>query len=193
MKKDLRTVFREAQEKEDYSLKLGYKERFLERLEQELPKKQKISFYHLAIAASILLLVGSAIYFFATHKTGTDKINPIVDTQNGVQEVNAISLGDLSPDLKKIEQYYLATINFELAKLDVSGEYEELVKAYMEQLAALNKEYQELNKELNTIGPNDQTIAALIQNLQMRVELLQKLKKKLNELKQTNNETVINI
>ena len=87
----------------------------------------------------------------------------------------------------------MATINLELAKLEVSQENKDLVDGFMERLAELNVEYQRLNKELNTIGPNDQTISALIQNLQLRLRLLQKLKDTLIELKSSKNETAISI
>ena len=101
-----------------------------------------------------------------------------------------ISLGDLSPDLKKLEQYYVANINLELAQLQVSKENRDLVDGYMSRLSELNDEYQRLNNELNQMGPNEQTVAALIKNLQLRLQLLQKLKEKLNEIKIKKNETV---
>ena len=74
--------------------------------------------------------------------------------------------------MQKIESYYVANINLELANLEVSDENNDLVDSYMEQLAMLDAEYKKLNKELNTIGPKDQTIEALIQNLQLRLQLL---------------------
>ena len=113
--------------------------------------------------------------------------NAVADTEQ--QEADeTITLGDLSPDLQKVENYYLASINMELSKLEVSTDNKELVDGYMEQLAELNREYDQLNKELNTFGPNDQTISALIKNLQLRLQLLQKLKEKLNQIKSSKNE-----
>jgi hypothetical protein len=107
-----------------------------------------------------------------------------------LKEQKGISLGDLSPNLKKLETYYVANINLELSKLEISDENEMLIDSFMEHLDALNTEYKNLNEELNEIGPNDQTISALIKNLQLRLQLLQKLKKKLNELKTSKNEQV---
>lgn len=193
MKNDIRNLFEESREMEDFSLSPNHKQRFLERLEKEMPKKPKNYGFYIGIAASLLLLFSLGFYFFNAPESEINAQNLTVETKIVPEKIDAITLGDLSPDLKKVEQYYLATINFELAKLEVSDENEELVKAYMEQLAVLNKEYQTLSQELNTVGPNDQTIAALIQNLQLRLQLLQKLKEKLNELKQTKNETVISI
>ena len=114
----------------------------------------------------------------------------VVEKVNEAETQNGISLGDLSPDLKKVENYYVANINFELSKLDVSEENKGLTDSFMLQLSDLNTEYKKLNTELNQLGPNDQTISALIENLQLRLQLLQKLKKKLNELNTSKNEQV---
>jgi hypothetical protein len=190
---DLRSLFEKNRESENYKLNSGHKDRFLQLLEKELPKKS-ISFkFFIRIAACILLLVSAGIFWYAHNQTETMIETTIVDKSKGINEINGISLGDLSPDLKKIEQYYVATINLELAQLEISEENRSLVESYMERLAELNSEYQLLIKELNTVGPNDQTISALIQNLQLRLQLLQKLKEKLNELKSSKNETAISI
>ena len=111
-----------------------------------------------------------------------------MDNDNPNGDVQGISLGDLSPDLKKIETYYITTINLQLAELADDPVNKDLVDSYMERLAELNKEYHRLNQELNELGPNDQTISALINNLQLRLQLLQKLKTKLNQLKSSKNE-----
>ena len=169
MAQDLRKLFDEQREKHRPSMKQGHEDRFLKRMEEELPAKRKSSFNFLKIAAAVLILL--SIGFFAYQK----------------YEQKGISIGDLSPDLKKVETYYVANINLELSKLEISDENEALIDSFMEQLDALNTEYKSLNEELNEIGPNDQTISALIQNLQLRLQLLQKLKKKLNELKTSKN------
>ena len=114
----------------------------------------------------------------------------IVDKETENTKDQDYSLGDLSPDLKKIENYYVANINLELSRLEVSNENKALVDDYMRRLSELDKEYKRLNIELNEIGPNDQTINALIKNLQLRLQLLQKLKLKLDQLKSSENEQV---
>ena len=114
----------------------------------------------------------------------------IVDKGTENKQPQGYSLGDLSPDLKKIENYYVANINLELSRLEVSDENKGLVDDFMSRLSELDKEYQRLNTELNEIGPNDQTINALIKNLQLRLQLLQKLKLKLDQLKSSENEQV---
>ena len=142
------------------------------------------------IAASLLLVFGIGVALYLTSGNEIQATDTVVQGEDKADTKPNISLGDLSPDLKKIEQYYVSTINMELSEIEISDDNKAMVDGYMERLAQLNKEYLELNKELNTIGPNDQTIAALIRNLQLRLELLYKLNDQLNSLKSSENETV---
>ncbi|MGB5497328.1 MAG: hypothetical protein WBM77_00180 [Maribacter sp.] len=187
MARDLRKLFKEEQKEEQFVMNEGHEKRFMELLNKELPQQRKSSLFMLKVAASILVLVSIGTFFFLNREDATLKTT-VVDKNPGIETNTGISLGDLSPDLKKVESYYVANINLELSKLNVSGENKELVDSYLERLAELNIEYKNLNKELNQIGPNDQTIAALIKNLQLRLQLLQKLKEKLNEVQSSKNE-----
>ena len=190
MEQDLRKLFDGEREKEHH-MKEGHEARFMERLEREMPPfKDNSRVWILSIAATVLVLVSVGVFFFTSQESPIPSENSVVDAQQDNTE-ETISLGDLSPDLEKVESYYLASINLELSRLEVSPDNKELVDSYMEQLAELNREYQQLNKELNTFGPNDQTISALIKNLQLRLELLQKLKEKLNQIKSSKNEQVL--
>ena len=144
----------------------------------------------LKIAASILV---AAILGFLGYQAFTKNETipkTIVDSNKEINDKESFSFGDLSPDLRKVENFYVANINLELSRLEVSDENKDLVDSFMERLSELNLEYKDLNKELNEWGPNDHTISALIENLQLRLELLQKLKKKLNQLKSSKNEQI---
>ena len=189
MEQDLREMFRKDRENKKYRLDEGHEERFLNRLEEVLPRKKKPKYIGLKIAASILVMVGMGLGYL--HFDGANQPNPtVVNTDAANEKQPEFSFGDLSPDLKKVENYYVANINLELSKLEVSPETKDLVDSFMEQLNNLNEEYKSLNSELKELGPNDQTITALIENLQLRLQLLQKLKKKLNELKLSKNEQI---
>ena len=190
MQQDLRDLFKKDRERQKYQPKQGHEARFLELLEEKLPKAKKRPFYLLKIAAAILILATLGYLGFKQLNTKAIPETKIVEKADPIENSKGISLGDLSPDLKKVENYYVANINLELSKLKVSDENRGLVDSYMQQLADLNIEYKKLNTELNEMGPNDQTISALIQNLQLRLQLLQKLKKKLNELNTSKNEQV---
>lgn len=192
MKQDLRTLFKEEGKKEKYSMKAGHEDRFLERLNTAIPKSKKPAFFYVKIAASVILLLGLGAFLYQ-HFNGSGSVpskNSVVGTEELPNETQIISLGDLSPELEKVENYYVTNINLELAKLEVSHENRALVDSFMERLAHLNAEYNTLITELNTIGPNDQTISALIKNLQLRLQLFYKLKEKLNELKSSKNEEI---
>ena len=190
MARDLRELFKEEREKQRHFINKGHEARFLERLENELPQKRKSSYFMLKIAATILVLLCIGIYGYKKYNDGSGVKTILVDKNNETTDKKEISLGDLSPDLKKVENYYVANINLALSKLEVSENNKILVGSFMDQMGHLNTEYEKLNQELNQMGPNDQTISALIQNLQLRLQLLQKLKKKLNELKTSKNEHI---
>ncbi len=189
MKQDLRDLF-EKERKQRFRMKEGHEQRFLDLLNKELPNEKKRIFPIWTIAAGFALLIGTAFYF-AVLKTSPDPVPTTIVSKEGSDEANPnLSLGDLSPDLRKLENYYVANINLEIAQLEVSPENKALVDSFMDRLAELNREYASLNEELNSLGPNDQTITALIRNLQLRLELLYKLKDKLNDLKSSKNEQV---
>lgn len=190
MAQDLRELFKKEREQAAHKMKDGHENRFLSKLEMEMPTEKKSgSLLWLSIAASVVVILGLGVYFFSSTDNMDSDLNPtVVENNTSKKEQQTISLGDLSPDLKKIESYYVTNINLELSDLEFTGDNKVVIDGYMERLGELDKEYNELNIELNKIGPNDQTIAALVKNLQLRLQLLQKLKTKLNQLKSSKNE-----
>ncbi len=188
MSQDLRELFNEDKQKE-YQMKTGHGDRFLERLDRNFPAQKRSYRSFWAIAASVAILLGIGIYFTASDSALPPANTTIVEKSDDAPQ-NSLSLGDLSPDLKRIEDYYVANINLQLSQLEISPDNKVLVDSYLEQLAVLNTEYSALNSELNQMGPNNQTIAALIKNLQLRLELLYGLEDKINELKSSENEQV---
>ena len=192
MAQDLKKLFEKDRVGADkkHDLKSGHKARFLERLEEEIPLEKNASFPWLKIAASVAILLAAGVFYFNQEMQDDSGIKTTLVDKEKPEKESGISLGDLSPDLKKVEDYYVANINLALSQLEVSQENKEMTAGFMKQLSNLNVEYQQLNNELNTLGPNDQTITALIKNLQLRLQLLKKLKTKLNELKSSENEQV---
>ena len=190
MAQDLKELFERERNTQKYSMKSGHEDRFMNLLEKEMPvsKKRNYNFW-LSIAASAIVLFGLSFFFISqSEQIDPDPKTTIVDANTKDENVVPISLGDLSPDLKKIENYYVTNISLQLSELDFNPGNKALVDSYMEQLAELDSEYNRLNNELNELGPNDDTISALINNLQLRLQLLQKLKTKLNQLKSSENE-----
>lgn len=187
MAQDLRDLFKKNHSESSEKMTAGHEDRFSKRLEQELPAAKKPAYLIWKVAASVAIVVGVGLYFFNRDVADPTESN-VVDTDRPIKNDKTFSLGDLSPDLKKVEDYYVSTINLELSKLELTESNKGLVDSFLEQLSGLDEEYRKLNVELNEMGPNDQTINALIKNLQLRLQLLHKLKSKLNELKSSENE-----
>ena len=197
MAQDIRDLLK-GENPEKAKLSKGHENRFEAMLDKEMPQeKNSFSWLKIAAIALVLLSVSFFGYQYLSDFTGdinTPNTNPIVEVDTKKNDTpNQISIGDLSPDLKKVEDYYRTGINLQLASLKVDPENKELVDGYMSQLSILDKEYKKLNLELNKEGPTEATITALIDNLKLRLELLFKLKNKLNEFKTQENETINNI
>ena len=183
MAQDIRKLFENEQKVSKAKLPKGHEERFLQKLDYELPVQTKKSiFTFLNVAASVVILIG--LSFGAYKYFG---VNPEVSSGTEMVKSDKESpLGKISPELKKVEDYYLANINLELSRIEITPETKELFEGYLERLDELNKEYDLLSEELTKSGPTEQTISAAIENLKLRLNLMYRLKNKLNEIK---NET----
>lgn len=175
MAQDLRNLFEKDRLAQKAKMSQGHEARFLEKLDKELPIEKKSSrFGFLNIAASVVVLLG--LSFGAYQFLKTTPVEPVK-----VVDADLKTLGDVSPDLKKVEDYYLATINLELSKVELTPQNKELFDGYVLRLQELNKEYDKLLEELNENGPNTVTLDALIENLKLRLNLVMRLKDKLEE------------
>ncbi len=176
MAKDLREILRDKAT-EGGKLSKNHRKNFEARLKNEVHSETSRNFQFLKIAASLLVIVGlGASLFYFSPETAT----------NQVASKKIENLGSISPELKKIENYYLASIQTEIASLQETPENKELLDGYLEKLGELTVDYKILTEELNTEGLNDKTINALINNLQLRLKLMYQLKEQLNELKKRN-------
>ncbi|SFS50461.1 hypothetical protein SAMN04487906_0600 [Zhouia amylolytica] len=187
MAQDLRDLFKNNESFKPHKMPENHEKRFMGMLDEQLPKKKRNSTYlFLKIAASLLLLLSLGTIFYDSSDTVASQVVDVPEKSDNTND--KITLGDISPDLKKIENYYIANINVELAEVEITEENQQLFDGYMNRLEELNSEYQKLTEELNEVGPNEQTVSALIDNLQLRLQLLYRLKDKLEELKQAKNE-----
>lgn len=181
MAQDIRELFEKEQQLSKEKMPKGHQARFLQKLEEELPEhgKQATRFSFFSIAASVVLLISVGFFGATLIKDGGD--DPIKG--DGVVETETKpSIGEISPQLKKVEDYYLANINLELSKLEYTPESKELFDGYVSRMDELSKEYERLADELIASGPNERTVTALIDNLKLRLNLLYRLKEKLSEL-----------
>ncbi|WP_010178678.1 hypothetical protein [Aquimarina agarilytica] len=179
--------------------------RFLDKLNEAFPDEvngaddvvvlKKNTNWYMSIAASVVVTIGLGAYVFTGLNT-TNKVQQPDDlnvyNMSVVNEAVLPSLADVSPEFKKVEDYYLTSINVELAQLKINDDNKSVVDSFMQHLSQLDEEYKTLQKELRQDGTNSQTLEALIQNLQMRLELLQQLKEKLKNLHEYTNPTYKN-
>lgn len=193
MAQDIRDLLK-GYDPSEPKLTKGHESRFEDKLDKAFPEERKgnASFFWMKIAASVLVVLSLTYVGYQSLSKSDSQDNGIVTETNASAETPAITLGDLSPDLKKVEDFYVTGINVQLASLQKNPENEELINGYLQQLEALNTAYNTLNTELNEVGPSEATITALIDNLKLRLELLFKLKNKLKELKQLENENYSN-
>ena len=180
MARDIRELFNNEDHLTKDELPKGHEQRFLGKLDKAFPESRKATFQWVPIAASIVILLSIGI---GVHTYFKPKANNVV-VSNNPEAIK--TLGDVSPGLKKVEDYYLASINLELSKMTYTAENKDLFDGYLEQLQVLNKEYESLSVELTKSGPNELTVNALIDNLKYRLNLLYRLRTQLNELNASN-------
>ncbi len=192
MAQDLRNLFENEEKNSQLKMSEGHEARFLNKLDSALPEETSINkrFSVLQIAASIVILIGLAFGAYKFTQQPKSIENQVVENQNQTNDDQLKSLGDISPDLKTVEDYYLANINLELSKIKQTPENKELFDGYVVRLAELNQEYKRLSIELTENGPNELTVSALIDNLKLRLNLLYRLKEQLHDLN-TSDESVI--
>ncbi|WP_452228119.1 MULTISPECIES: hypothetical protein [unclassified Lacinutrix] len=176
MAQDIRDLLKQDLQEQNKKMPENHEARFLDKLNKALPEQQKPKFNWLQIAASIVLFIGLGYGGFTYFN------NPVLPIDTNPTVVATKSLGDVSPDLKKVEDYYLANINLELSKVKLTPENKEMFDGYVQRLEDLKKEYKKLSVELTQDGPNEQTINALIDNLKFRLNLLHRLKDQLKTL-----------
>jgi len=176
MAQDIRDLFKNETLKHEEMPK-NHESRFLEKLEMAFPEAaQKPSqFSWLKIAASVVLLIGLSFGAYSVLNDNTQNADVLTN-------VKTKTLGDVSPDLKKVEDYYLASIHLELSKMKPTTETKIIFDGYLEQMDELNKEYKKLSLELTENGATELTITALIDNLRYRLNLLYRLKDQLKTL-----------
>ncbi|KJD33122.1 hypothetical protein PK35_09200 [Tamlana nanhaiensis] len=180
MAQDIRELFKNEKASHE-KMPNKHQERFLEKLDAALPQQKKRSFSWMQIAASIVVILGLSFGAFKFLQPNSGIETPNIEVAETKPE-SIKTLGDFSPGLKKVEDYYMASINLELSKIKYTPETKEMFDDYLEQLEALDKEYKRLSADLTETGLNELTVNALIDNLKLRLNLLYRLRTQLQEL-----------
>ncbi|MFV8226718.1 hypothetical protein [Christiangramia aquimixticola] len=199
MGQDIREMFRNEAANGDQKLPNGHEKRFEARLDREMHQnRRKPLINFISIAAMIVVALGIGAFFFFNQKSDLEGSEiqisnaPVEEAGDEKRETSTYRLSDESPEFKKIEDYYMASLNIQLARLELTPENKELIDAFMIKLETLNDEYLTLNAEIKESGLNGGTVEAMIANLQLRLDLLKKLKNKLNEIEQSKNNSYEN-
>lgn len=187
MAQDIRELLKRDTKPGTSTMPDGHQARFIKKLDHQLPQKNKPYFLWLQIAAVLLLFMALGFGGYHFLKTPQPQNVPELVNTTPVANPENKSLGDVSPELKKVEEYYLASINFELSRVSYTAETKEILDGYLEQINELTLEYKRLSDELTASGPNELLVNALIDNLKFRLNLLYKLREHLNELQTAEN------
>lgn len=179
--KDLRKDFNYSSG--SFKMSKGHDKKFENRLKENFGETQKkdYSIIYKMVAVAIIAVL-STVFVLNQDLLFSD------EPMEEVVEVQKIGLGDISPELQNLENYYLTSIKIELATLETTEAHDAMINSYLEELKYINKAYDDLENELNNVGVSEEIINAMIDNLQLRLELLQDLKQKLNNLNPKQNE-----
>ncbi|GAA4270978.1 hypothetical protein U6A24_03680 [Aquimarina gracilis] len=196
MAQDIRELLKQDKQIPTEKMREGHQQRFMLRLEKELPKETRsFNYKWLKIAASVVVILSVSMFTF--NRLGNDGSgqNGIVDvddttSKNATVVINkqTSTLAEAFPEYQEVENSILTSIKFQLSNITVDDTNRELVESFKVRLDNLDKEYQRLNKELIEVGPNVQSVEAMMENLKIRLSLLSRLKDKLKELERIENE-----
>ena len=166
-------------------------------MDKEIPQVKKRGDYSwMRIAASVEVILSVTVFTFNSFRGGArlsdetvvNTNDALVKNSTVVLDKQTSPLAEISPEYETVENHYLTSIKFELAKINVDDTNRELVESFMRRLEKLDQEYQVLNKEFIKVGMNSDIVEALIENLKLRLTLLGRLNQKLKELENIENE-----
>ena len=136
MAQDIRKMFKDDEPWTKEKLSKGHQKRFEAKLKVALPmQKSSNRFSFLKIAAIFIVAVGIGAFFLNKERIITTEtpmvVAPEIKDDGNELPVKEFQLSEVSPDFKKIENYYLAGINMELAKLEVNPSNKALIDSFM--------------------------------------------------------------
>ena len=177
MQDKLKELFDSQENLDTHEPNLGHRERFSQRLEEEMGHKPEgvqlnISFKFMRIAAIAVVLV-TAISFAWFWDQSSNSIEPVQ---------KAMTLADVSDKYKQVESFYQEQMSARLVKLEAEDAAMEQVtyKEALSKLESLELEYARLENDLAKNPGNTRIVFAMIKNYQLRITVLETLLQKLN-------------
>jgi hypothetical protein len=153
----------------------GHFERFGERLKQQQRRNNiRLMIRISSIAAIGLLLITSSIFIYDRYFD---------------REPLLLNLGDVNPQMQKVEYYYTSQIEELSVGLDsLSADTQENIKKIMaDELAEMDSIHRELQKKLGTNPGDDRVVNAMITYYQTKLGMMKSFLNTLTQIKQTNN------
>jgi hypothetical protein len=172
MKDNLENIFKNLEHQFDIEEPtIGHFNRFEAKLNAiKSPKKNYSIFSYVAVAASIILLVGVWI--------------------GGSFSNKGIELASLSTEMEETQNYFVTVIKTELATVENerNSDTEQLINDALLQIKKLETQYNKLTLELKESDEDKRIIYAIISNFQQRIDVLQSLLIQIDTLKQLKTE-----
>tara|TARA_R110001583_G_scaffold412_2_gene3851 strand:+ start:95002 stop:95538 length:537 start_codon:yes stop_codon:yes gene_type:complete len=156
---------------------IGHFNRFESKLNAiTTPKKNYKFFSYVAVAASIVLLVG--VWLGASFSN------------------TGMELAGISPEMEETQSYFVSVIKNELTTIENerNNDTEQLINDALEQITKLELQYNTLTLELKESAEDKRIIYAMISNFQQRITVLQSLLIQIDTIKQLktqNHETYV--
>jgi len=160
----------------------GHFERFSRKLEirfGEHTVKRSIVPYLLKAAVVTLLVTLSSLW------TWDHFIRP---------DRNRMTLGDVSPQYKEVENYYVHQVNMmesELVNIDLKNNPEQK-KLLIAEMKSMDSVYVQLQKELKTNPDDERIINAMIEHYQTKVEVMSYIVSQLKAIRNENQKDTEN-
>ena len=177
MKVDIREKIK--REKMLRELSEDHRSIFEKKLQKELHTKAVLPKRYLSIAAAVIMIFSVGYLITQSSQTPRQQLEP---------KVSKVNIEEYSPELKKIENYYLTAISFEMSKLEMTDENKAVLDEYFNRMKLLTQEYEKQIEQLDYDKIDETLINNMIDNLQQRLNLMIELKKELKKLKSKENE-----
>lgn len=145
-------------------------------MQKQEPKMVRLSSV-LRIAASVVLIVGTGLFFYL-NRTTTDS-TPLAGSNTSIETEYVLS--SISPQYREMESYYISRIHTTMDQLQHFTPDEEMMQAIKE----LDEEFKQLKKDCDENVNRDEIIEAMIQNYRLKLELLEQMLNSLQNEEQT--------
>lgn len=149
----------------------GHFDRFADKLTGLRKTPKRPLYYYLKVAAVLFIVSISSILIYQL-------------AVNRILEKNLYSFGNLSPEYREVEDYFIHTINTkynDLQKMDLQDKAQK--EMILEEMKEMDKVYKNLSKELINDPNNERIINAMIKHYQLKLDILNDMIDQLMKMK----------